>query len=254
VLYADSGAPNPYLRLLYHRLPDAGLWPTPRRQPLDGDVSAPDVVHVHWLPDLEIADDEADARGRVESFLGRLDAALERGARLVRTVHELHGHDERFPELTRRTHAALYERAHTVHLLHESTRDELHAAYDVEADRTFVVAHPLYTGWYPDLLPRMEARRHLGVADDDILLLGFGAIRPYKGFDRLLEIAGRLDRRVRVLVAGPAPIGADLSALGARRSATRVGSDSRRPGCPTTSSTCCSAPPTCACSPTGPAR
>jgi glycosyltransferase involved in cell wall biosynthesis len=47
----------------------------------------------------------------------------------------------------------------------------------------------------------------LGIGEDEIVLLGFGALRPYKGFDRLVPVAdhleARLGRPVRILLAGP---------------------------------------------------
>jgi glycosyltransferase involved in cell wall biosynthesis len=84
---------------------------------------------------------------------------------------------------------------------------EVEGLYPLDADRTFVVEHPLYSGVYPDYVSRGAARRLLGVGDDEVLLLGFGAIRPYKGFDRLVGLVPRLREvtglPIRVILAGP---------------------------------------------------
>ena len=64
---------------------------------------------------------------------------------------------------------------------------EVEGLYPLVPERTFVVEHPLYSGVYPDYVSRAAARRMLGVDDDEVVLLGFGAIRPYKGFDRLVR-------------------------------------------------------------------
>jgi glycosyltransferase involved in cell wall biosynthesis len=94
-----------------------------------------------------------------------------------------------------------------VHVLHASTVGEVEGLYPLVPERTFVVEHPLYSGVYPDYVSRDAARRMLGVESDEVVVLGFGAIRPYKGFDRLVRAVPRLrevtGERVRVMLAGP---------------------------------------------------
>lgn len=48
------------------------------------------------------------------------------------------------------------------------------------------VAHPLYDN-FGEKIPRAEARKNTGVAQEDFVLLFFGFIRKYKGLDILLE-------------------------------------------------------------------
>lgn len=49
-----------------------------------------------------------------------------------------------------------------------------------------LVYHPLYDN-FGDAVPKAAARTHLGLKQDDQLLLFFGFIRKYKGLDMLLE-------------------------------------------------------------------
>jgi len=111
----------------------------------------------------------------------------------------------------------LVELASAVHVLHSSTLGEVEGLYPLDGGRTFTVEHPLYSGVYPDYVTRSAARRMLGVGDDEVLLLGFGAIRPYKGFDRLVrlvpELRERTGLRVRVMLAGPTFKSIDIGPL-----------------------------------------
>ncbi|MEO7923146.1 MAG: glycosyltransferase [Chitinophagaceae bacterium] len=49
-----------------------------------------------------------------------------------------------------------------------------------------LVAHPLYDN-FGDRLPKAEARKHLGLPENEKIILFFGFIRNYKGLDILLE-------------------------------------------------------------------
>lgn len=217
LVFADSGAPNLLLRLLYHRLAGVGIRPVPRRDPFADGLAATDLLHIHWVPDIEIASDLDDAHRRVDAWLGQIMAADERGTMLLRTVHELGGHDHRFGELHHHVDAAVLDRAAVVHALHHSTVDELVARHGVDRERIIVVEHPLYTGAYPDVVGRGDARESLGVGDGEILLLAFGSIRRYKGFERLVGVLDRVRDDtglvVRLLIAGPARDDADLAPL-----------------------------------------
>jgi len=102
-------------------------------------------------------------------------------------------------------------------VLHGSTVDELAVLYPLDPARTFTVEHPLYSGIYADYISRASARRQLGVADDEVLLVGFGAIRPYKGFDRLVSLVPRIREQtglpIRVILAGPTLKSIDIGPL-----------------------------------------
>jgi glycosyltransferase involved in cell wall biosynthesis len=74
--------------------------------------------------------------------------------------------------------------------------------------------------------PRAEARRDMGVGEDEVLVLGMGALLPRKGFDVLLDAVGQLDAtsraRVQVRIGGAGASRADLE-----RRAEALGIDER---------------------------
>jgi D-inositol-3-phosphate glycosyltransferase len=64
--------------------------------------------------------------------------------------------------------------------------------------------HPMYAT-YGEPVSKLEARRHLGLAQQDKLILFFGLIRHYKGLDVLLEAMSQpqvKDQQVKLLIAG----------------------------------------------------
>jgi glycosyltransferase involved in cell wall biosynthesis len=64
------------------------------------------------------------------------------------------------------------------------------------------VAHPLYDN-FGEKISKEEARRYLGIGNDEKILLFFGFIRKYKGLDILLDAMQQLkDKPYKLLIAG----------------------------------------------------
>ena len=65
-----------------------------------------------------------------------------------------------------------------------------------------LVHHPLYDA-FGDIISKKEARKHLGLADDEKIILFFGFIRRYKGLDLLFDAMNNLKGSgIKLLVAG----------------------------------------------------
>ena len=65
-----------------------------------------------------------------------------------------------------------------------------------------LVQHPLYDT-FGDIISKQEARQHLGLRQDEKIILFFGFIRKYKGLDLLLDAMAHLKGSgIRLLVAG----------------------------------------------------
>jgi glycosyltransferase involved in cell wall biosynthesis len=207
--YFPGGAQNPYLRLLYARVVEVGFEPRALGTfELLDRAPATGVFHLHWTRVFQDgAGSEQAAREQSARYLGRIEDFIDRGGTLMWSIHEWLPHDCPYPDIEVETRRRLAELASGIHVLHESTVRGVAPLYPLDPAKAFVVEHPLYTGVYPDYLSREAARALLGLAPDDVLLLGFGAIRPYKGFDRLVAalpaVRDGSGLRVRVMVAGP---------------------------------------------------
>ncbi|NOT52697.1 MAG: glycosyltransferase [Chitinophagaceae bacterium] len=70
-----------------------------------------------------------------------------------------------------------------------------------------LVSHPLYDN-FGAIIPKNEARKHLGLSENEKIILFFGFIRKYKGLDLLLEAMLVLNNlkpqtsNIKLLVAG----------------------------------------------------
>jgi beta-1,4-mannosyltransferase len=170
-------------------------------------LKAGDLLHLHWTKFVTAgATDAQEADRAVANMLGRLDRALARGVRFAWSVHEALPHECPYPAAEVALRQGLAERAEIIHTLHISTVAEVADLYKLQTDKVITVEHPLYSGFYPDYISREAARAQLGVGDE-VVFLSFGAIRPYKGLDRLVDAARALRESdvppFRILVVGP---------------------------------------------------
>lgn len=155
-------------------------------------VAGADAVHLQvWTPFLS------------PSMEPLLRAARRRGARTVATLHNVQPHD-RAHRLVNPMTRRLLRHADRV-LVHS---DRLVAActerLGVPADAVRVVPHGVYEGFMSGRWTRASARKELGYADGDLVVLAFGAIRPYKGLQFAIDALARLPAEFKLLVAGKA--------------------------------------------------
>ncbi|MBA2337587.1 MAG: methyltransferase domain-containing protein [Acidimicrobiia bacterium] len=204
---------NPYQDMLYRGLGEVGVVALPTGDPFqpaqfDGFARADGarVFHVHWTaPILGPAKTEDEAVAASQRMVDGIDGFRAGGGLLVWTVHNVLPHECAYPEVEAGLRQALADRADAVHVMCPGTAAAVAEHYTLPKDRTFVVPHASFVGIYGDAMDRATARTVLGVAEDDIVLLTLGGIRPYKALDRLLDAfdgALRSEPRLRLVVAG----------------------------------------------------
>jgi len=215
--FPDLRITNPYQDMLYAGLADVGVRAAPVADALSEMVLRDDggrldhyTFHLHWTS--AIAQDGVnvfDAADRLRRFRDRVRDLRGRGGRLVWTVHNALPHELRYRDLELELCRFLAAEADLVHVMSAATIAVTAPHYTLPPERTVLVAHSSYHGWYPDLMSRQEARHRLGLLPHEVALLALGGIRPYRGLDRLLDVFDELvdaDPRLRLLVAGrPGP-------------------------------------------------
>ena len=206
---------NPYQQLLYGQAWRHGVAPVPLYDLADLEVletvarsaGVPLLLHLHWTNKLlEAATTEAEAHTVLDAFFQRLDRFRAGGGHVAWTVHNVIPHDARWPALEARLQQGIVDRATIVHTLSTNTADAVGEWFTIPEDRVVHVPHPSYRGAYQDMLSREQARWELGIETDETVYALLGAIKPYKGTDRLLAAFDRISHeqpgRRRLVVAG----------------------------------------------------
>ena len=108
--------------------------------------------------------------------------------RVVMTVHNILPHEVR--PLEKAVYGLYYRLADALILHSEANRRELLEWLPKLRPRTHVIPHGNYEDFRDLEMGREAARQHLKLPAERQIVLFFGAIRPYKGLDLLLEAVG----------------------------------------------------------------
>jgi glycosyltransferase involved in cell wall biosynthesis len=197
---------NPYLTRLTEALARQGVRARSSRYLAQLTLSRTEGaswLHLHW-PEWMLRDrDRARARVRALWFFALIDALRARGVRLAWTAHNLVGHDEPHPDLAERFRRQWLSRCALVHGHFASAERSVR---ELGFRGRFVCyGHPHARDDYAPSAPREALRARLGLLPSQPLLVSFGAIERYKGFDRVAEAFVRgAPSDARLIVAGRA--------------------------------------------------
>jgi glycosyltransferase involved in cell wall biosynthesis len=168
--------------------------------------AGPVVFHLHWEDAIyREAAASAEAEALVDGFLGRLDAFVAGGGRLLWTVHNDGPHEPRFLAVDGRLRRALAARAHAVHMHSRVAAESMAPPLGLSPARVVVAPLGGFAGHYPDDVDRDAARRYFGIPDEAPVFATLGAARAYKGLDLLLRAFAAARERLpdaRLVVAG----------------------------------------------------
>ena len=204
-------AGNPYCDLLYGRLEGLGVDVEPQAEMsaawLLRNAGRVAVLHLHWPEFYYRGPGGAATLRGLAGFLACVALAKALGYRIVWTIHNALPH-ERHPAdrlvrwiLMRAARTAVHSRA---------ARQALPPGGHLPT----VVPHGNYVGAYPDTVTRDEARRRLDLEPGDRVLVCFGQVRGYKGLADLVQAFRAIDDpRLRLVIAGRAPVAADAEAV-----------------------------------------
>ncbi len=163
--------------------------------------SRPHIVHLHALPPFSFSPAKFV---RLVLFWWRLFRLRQAGVKIVWTIHNVADHESAHPLIDRWLLRACY------HFVHEMIVHSPGAWALVESQwkvnrrpNISIVHHGHFIDCYPPAMPRGDARRRLGLADDALVFLFLGNIRPYKGVTRLVTEFNALARPgLQLVIAG----------------------------------------------------
>ncbi len=120
------------------------------------------------------------------------------GMRIVHTVHNVLPHEERPGD--KALCEAIYNYSHSLIVHSNCSRDELSMLFPEVRNKVIVSRHGTYT-MFPRLsCARKKVRQRLDIHDDQIALLFFGGVRPYKNIDAVLAALKEKECQQAVLI------------------------------------------------------
>jgi D-inositol-3-phosphate glycosyltransferase len=159
--------------------------------------SKPDILHILWNNKIEFFD---------RTILMMYYKVLEK--KIALTAHNVNQarRDSKDSLLNRFTLKIQYHLCDHIFVHTQKMKDELCQDFDVAEKVVTVIRHPINNAFPDTELTPAEAKRRLGLRDDERTILFFGRIRPYKGIEYLLDAFRLLSvdeqANYRLIVAG----------------------------------------------------
>jgi beta-1,4-mannosyltransferase len=183
--------PNVYLPLFYDALAQYGVEHV-ANVPLDKNAlldpaNAVSVLHIHWPYPIWQRGRRSPRQLLRIARLWRLLSQLRRsGIRIVWTVHNVQSQDGG-SFVDRLGQSLLYKQADLCIFHSNSAVAQARVLYGDRTKATLVMPHGNYDGALPTPAARAQTLRALGLPPERKILLCFGQIRSYKGFDRAVQ-------------------------------------------------------------------
>jgi beta-1,4-mannosyltransferase len=195
---------NPYCDLLYRNMEKLGVLPH-AFTPLRAISGSYDVFHLHW-PEYYLG------QAALKAFVGTLGLLLIvqwlrlRGTRIIWTVHNLHSHKTFYPRAERWFWRIFTPMVDGYIGLSETSIGQTREQFPVlRAVPCSVVPHGDYRSSYPADVSKADARKRLGIAPEESVVLFFGGISSYKNVPHLVDTFRRAAlENVTLVIAGSA--------------------------------------------------
>jgi beta-1,4-mannosyltransferase len=141
---------------------------------------------------------------RLVIFAAILFSLRLRGKRIVWTVHNLAPHERYHPSLERRFMNWVTGKLDlTVHLSETGRTAAFERFPRLRSIPAVVIPHAHYAKPVRRMLSRRHAARELGLPEQDLIILFFGQIRPYKNVSELIRVFSSLQQSgIQLVVAG----------------------------------------------------
>ncbi|WP_373514392.1 glycosyltransferase [Persicitalea sp.] len=205
-----AGPDNPYQRLMME-----GLNQSPKLRAFNGVPGKffgiartlvkfrPKYLHFDWIVSYYFRRWRWLTYLSIPLFCAQVLLARLLGVKLVWTMHNVLPHDAAEVGIHRFCQRFLARRCEWIRVFAHSTIPKAAAELRIPERKFRVVPEGDYTGVYPDLVSRREARERLQLPSSARVLLYVGLIKPYKGILELAKCFGQIQHpNTFLLIAG----------------------------------------------------
>ena len=206
--------PNPYQNLLIN-----GLKKNPGLEVISGNASKkigiltsalyhkPHYIHFDWINKYY------SKRFSLESYIYTLWFFIQifiikkiLKINIVWTLHNIFPHDTKNIKLHRFVQYQFSKQCKWIRVFSNNTVNKLIHEFNFNKNKLIVVPEGSYVNYYPNFISKEEARKELNIQKKEKIFLYFGAIKPYKGLDFLIEeISNSKHHKIKLIIVGRTP-------------------------------------------------
>jgi beta-1,4-mannosyltransferase len=195
---------NPYCELLYGNMEKLGVVTVPFT-PWRAFSGRYDIFHLHW-PEYYLGASFPKALVGTFGLLFLVFWLRSRGTRIVWTAHNIHSHKRLYPKAEAwfwRTLTSMLDGF--IGLSETSVLQARELFPPLRSTPCSVIPHGDYRSSYPSSITKSSARRQLGIAAAENVVLFFGGISSYKNVPYLIETFQRAGITNATLVVAGQP-------------------------------------------------
>jgi len=209
--FPDYSHANAYQKLYFDAIREEGVevigLPEPEGKKIIENIKKhrPDVLHIHWIHPYIRGVSFPVAFRNCKNFLRQIKYAKKHNIKVVWTIHNLFDHEGKYKKLELYTRRSLASIVDKILPLSNVAKELVFKHYKIKTPgKVQVIPHGHYIDYYPNHVTKKEAREKLKISDNQPVFLFFGMIRPYKGIERLIEVAKSPQFSGRFIIAGKA--------------------------------------------------
>ena len=167
----------------------------------------PKYLHFDWITEYYLRKDIATSWFRAYWFLFQIIIAKKLfRIRIVWTQHNILPHDSRRKNIHEWVQYKFYKYCDWIRVFSESTAKTLVLDHNYSIKKILIVPEGSYLGYYNNTINKYDARCKLKLKTDEKIFLFFGAIKPYKGIEELVNIFNENKfKKVRLVISGRTP-------------------------------------------------
>lgn len=219
IFFPDYSQGNPYQLLLANALKEMGVqvridspnnkWPICDLLKKHGKF---DVLHLHWAHPYLLAGNKFKTFLKSFFFILQLLILKIMNIKVVWTIHNIISHESPNKEMELFFNKLIAKISDEIIILSESAKKVIKKIYNIKKDNIFVIPHGHYINSYTNIISKEEARYSLKIPLDSYVYLYFGAIRPYKGIESLIEAYSFVKKENNILLIAGRPLNKEIKA------------------------------------------
>ena len=165
------------------------------------NIKRNDVIHLHWIHTLYQSNNIPKFIIRIITMSIVLLYFKLKNVKLIWTVHNLYPHTYKFKKLEKIARKILISFSFRLIVAGEFIKKEVIKEFKVNEKKIIVIPHGHYRDVYPS--KNLSVRDRYNIPEKDFVYLFIGAIKPYKGIDKLVQAFNELqDNSSTLLIAG----------------------------------------------------
>ncbi len=165
------------------------------------------LLHMHWIDRFTGFRSKKISISLIKSILFMFDIYLVKlllKSKIIWTLHNLYSHECSHPRVERFIRIFFSNHVEIIICHCKQAKKQMIHEFNTLSDKVKIVPIGNYIKCYKNEISKVDARKNLDLLIEDLVFLSFGAIRPYKDIENLINNFNKLtgNENVKLLIVG----------------------------------------------------